>query len=171
MNLADIRMPLFKLGPMVISLAAVLTLSGCSGGNEAPESTEEATAPAESTEETTAPERTTEATTEATTAAAEPEPSPDEPAAVVVPEPAPQPVPEPIPPVPVAPIPEPVPAVPSAPVVPEPVPQAPPPSGITPEQAENRRILAEREATYDGTGPSPWVQGQIDEARKRGAIP
>jgi hypothetical protein len=45
------------------------------------------------------------------------------------------------------------------------------PPVITPEQAENRRILAERQATYDGTGPSPWVQGQIDWAREQGLIP
>ena len=120
----------------------MLMLSGCSG-EEAPERTEEATTPPERTEETT-PERTTEATT----AAAKPEPAPDERAAVVVPEPIP-PVLEPVPPVL-----EPVPPVPVAPVS---EPQLPPPSGITPEQAENRRILAEREATYDGTGPSPWV--------------
>ena len=70
-------------------------------------------------------------------------------------------------------VPEPVPVEPVPPVPVEPVsePQAPPPSGITPEQAENRRILAEQEAAYDGTGPSPWVQGQIDEARKRGLTP
>ena len=60
-----------------------------------------------------------------------------------------------------------------APVEPpvEPPVELAPPSDITPEQAENRRILAERQATYDGTGPSPWVQGQIDWAREQGLIP
>jgi hypothetical protein len=52
------------------------------------------------------------------------------------------------------------------------VPETPaPPSDITPEQAENRRILEERQATYDGTGPSPWVQGQVDWARSQGLLP
>ncbi len=46
----------------------------------------------------------------------------------------------------------------------EPSPAAPPATGLTAEQQENRRILAEREAAYDGTGPSPWVQGQMDHA-------
>lgn len=92
---------------ITLTLAAILMLSGCSG-EEASESTEEATAPPESTEEATAPERTTEATT----AIAEPEPVPDERAAVVVPEPVPEPVPV---------IPEPVPAVPVFPEPPEPV--------------------------------------------------
>jgi len=45
------------------------------------------------------------------------------------------------------------------------------PSNITPEQAENRRILEERQATYDGTGPSPWVQGQIDWVWSQGLLP
>jgi hypothetical protein len=49
--------------------------------------------------------------------------------------------------------------------------EAPQPSGLTPEQQENRRIYEERMKTYDGTGPSPWVQGQIDWAREQGLLP
>jgi hypothetical protein len=48
--------------------------------------------------------------------------------------------------------------------------QRPQPPAYTPEeQAENRRILAERQANWHGTGPSPWVQGQMDEAARRAA--
>jgi len=36
------------------------------------------------------------------------------------------------------------------------------------EQAENRRVYEERSKVYDGTGPSPWVQGQIDDANEKG---
>jgi hypothetical protein len=45
------------------------------------------------------------------------------------------------------------------------------PAGITAEQQENRHIYEERMVTYDGTGPSPWVQGQIDWAREQGLMP
>jgi hypothetical protein len=48
--------------------------------------------------------------------------------------------------------------------------QRPQPPAYTPEeQAENRRILAERQANWDGSGPSPWVQGQMDDAARRAA--
>ena len=45
------------------------------------------------------------------------------------------------------------------------------PSGLTPEQQENRRIYEERSKAYDGTGSSPWVQGQIDWAIEQGLMP
>jgi len=40
---------------------------------------------------------------------------------------------------------------------------------LTPEQIESRRIYDERMESYDGTGPSPWVQGQIDWAAEHQA--
>jgi len=46
-----------------------------------------------------------------------------------------------------------------------------PPEGITPEQAENRRIYEERAENYNGTGPSPWVQGQLDWMAENQATP
>jgi hypothetical protein len=38
------------------------------------------------------------------------------------------------------------------------------PSGLTPQQIENRRKLEECRANYTGTGPSCWVQGQMEQA-------
>lgn len=40
---------------------------------------------------------------------------------------------------------------------------------ITPEQAENRRIYDERARAYDGTGPTPYQQGQMDWIRENAA--